>query len=115
VGTSQERQIAARFRATRLQLESLLDRARDEDSWLQPGLLSLVARKRVLAPLFVELRALSEAGELSMSVERLIESYLHIIANRLLKGAARAQETVIYSFLVRLYEGQLARARNASR
>jgi hypothetical protein len=35
-------------------------------------------------------------------------------ANRLFRSAARAQETLLYDFLARLYESQLARRKKRS-
>jgi thiopeptide-type bacteriocin biosynthesis protein len=87
----------------------LLDPARDAGSELEPGFELLAERSGRLAPIAAELREAQAQGLLTVNVADLAASYLHMHANRLLRGAARAQELVIYQFLVRLYESQLAR------
>jgi thiopeptide-type bacteriocin biosynthesis protein len=56
------------------------------------------------------LREAERSGRLSVPIEELVPSYLHMHANRVLRTAARAQETVLYDFLDRLYESEEARA-----
>ncbi len=60
-------------------------------------------------PLVAELRAIEQVGELCESIEDLAASFIHMYANRLLRSAARAQEMVLYDFLRRIYESQIAR------
>jgi thiopeptide-type bacteriocin biosynthesis protein len=104
-----EETLSARFRRERPALEALLDPARDAGSELEPGFELLAERSGRLAPIAAELREAQAQGLLTVNVADLAASYLHMHANRLLRGAARAQELVIYQFLVRLYESQLAR------
>jgi hypothetical protein len=47
---------------------------------------------------------------LSVSLDHLLWSYAHMHANRLLRGAHRAQELVLYDLLDRVYRSRLARA-----
>jgi thiopeptide-type bacteriocin biosynthesis protein len=115
VRSAQEKQVGDRYRALRLELEGLLDRGRDADSWLKQGLDALAARAQPMRELLGELREAERAGRLTTSTSDILGSYLHMLANRLLRGAARAQEMVIYSFLERLYEGQIARAKGRGR
>ncbi|MFN2488398.1 MAG: lantibiotic dehydratase [Actinomycetota bacterium] len=103
------RQIGERFRRQRPALEDLIDPVTDETSPLEPGFAILRARSERNAPLVAELRALAGAGRLSMGLEGLAPSYVHLHANRMLRSAQRAQELVLYSFLVRLYEAQVRR------
>ena len=104
------RQIGERFRAHRTSLEALLegdgiaagDRRRARASFGQH-----------IAPIAAELRRRVNAGQLRVSLADLSACYLHVHANRMLPGAARAQELVLYDFLERLYQGRLARAKAA--
>lgn len=44
----------------------------------------------------------------------LAKSYLHMHANRLLRSAQRRQEAVLYDFLARHYESEMARKRGGA-
>lgn len=103
-------QLGDKFRKERRALQNLLDRARDGDSPLAPGLEALSQRSLALAPVMQELREAGKSGELSVPIEDLASSYVHMHANRMLRSAQNAQELVLYDFLDRLYESQLARA-----
>jgi len=106
-----ERQIGDRYRSLRIELESLIGRSKDAESWLSLGLGALERRRERMRPLLAELRSAEAAGSLTSPVSEILPSYLHMLANRLLRGAARAQEMMLYTFLERLYEGQLARSK----
>jgi thiopeptide-type bacteriocin biosynthesis protein len=104
-----ERQLGDRFRALRLSLEVLLDRARDEESDLQPGFALFAERSQRLKPVGEGFRAAT--GRIGVPLEDLAGSFLHMHANRLLRSAHRAQELLLYDFLDRLYLSQHARAK----
>src|SRR5215471_12821427 len=106
-----EYQLGDKYRKERAGIEALLDPSRDEESELAPGLRLLHTRSQRLRASASELRACQSAGRLSASLPELAQSYLHMHANRMLRSAARAQELVMYDFLVRTYESRLARAR----
>jgi thiopeptide-type bacteriocin biosynthesis protein len=105
------RGLGDKYRKERAALESLLDRARDPDSDLAPGLERLARRSADNAPIIAELRATEQRGALTLPVVDLVPSYIHMHANRLIRSAQRAHELVLYDLLVRLYEGKLARER----
>jgi thiopeptide-type bacteriocin biosynthesis protein len=105
-----EHQLAARFRKERKGLEATLDPAAVVDPALAAGLEVLRRRSRSLAPATAELKACAEAGRLSVPLAHLAPSYLHMHANRMLRSAQRAQELVLYDFLVRLYQSHAARS-----
>jgi lantibiotic biosynthesis protein len=65
----------------------------------------------VVAPLGRELRALADAGQISVDVRELAMSLAHMHANRMLRSAHRAQELVLYELLDRAYSTQAARRR----
>ncbi len=64
-----------------------------------------------VVPLAAELRGHAAAGRLGVTLAELGASLVHRHATRMLRGAARAQELVLYDLLTRLYEGRRARAR----
>lgn len=104
-----ERQLGDRFRAERRALEALLDPAQEAGA-LAEGVAALRRRSVAIRPLAERLR--ERAGmDGTPALPDLAGSYLHMHANRLLRGAARAQELVLYDFLARVHESRLARAR----
>ncbi|MFN8011280.1 MAG: lantibiotic dehydratase [Holophagaceae bacterium] len=104
-----ERQLGDRFRAERKALEALLDPAQDPGP-LAEGVAALRRRSEAIRPLATRLRELAGTHG-TPALPDLAGSYLHMHANRLLRGAARAQELVLYDFLARVHESRLARAR----
>jgi thiopeptide-type bacteriocin biosynthesis protein len=106
--------LGERFRAERRALETLVDRTQDAASELAPALALFDARSNANAPIIAELRAAGDRGELGLSLPELAGSYMHMHANRLLRSAHRAHELVLYDWLARLYEGQLARTKRVS-
>jgi lantibiotic biosynthesis protein len=106
-----ERQLGDRFRKERRSLETLLDPASDGTSPLAEALAGLHRRSERLRPVGAALAEAQTAGRLELPIVALAGTYLHMHANRLLRSAARAQELVLYDFLLRLYESRLARIR----
>jgi len=106
-----QRGLGDKYRKERGPLAQLLDRSRDADSDLAPGLERLVARSEANAPIVAELRAAEQRGDLSAPLTELAPSYIHMLVNRLIRSAQRAHELVLYDLLVRLYESQVARAK----
>jgi thiopeptide-type bacteriocin biosynthesis protein len=71
-------------------------------------------RSSALAPLAVELRGAEQRGALTESVERIAGSYAHMHVNRMLRGAARVQELVLYDLLDRWYRGASRRSESSA-
>lgn len=107
VDGSFERQLGAKYRKERRELESL-------PSELAPGLAILKERSSRIAPIASALKELEAEGRLTVPIAVLASSYLHMHANRFLRSAARAHELVFYDFLTRTYESRLARSRKGS-
>lgn len=100
--------LGKKFRAERASLAKLLDPEQDEASPLAAGLEILRRSSERLAPIAAELRAAIEAGRVTVPLPALGGHYIHLHANRLLRSAQRAQESVLYFFLDRLYESREA-------
>ncbi|MEY2474393.1 MAG: lantibiotic biosynthesis protein [Actinomycetota bacterium] len=67
-------------------------------------------RSAAVAPAVAALRDAEARGLLSESVERIAGSYTHMHANRMLRGAARVQELVLYDLLDRWYRRLASRS-----
>lgn len=50
-----------------------------------------------------ELRALADEDKLSLKLEQMVKSYLHMFMNRMFISSARPQELVVYDFLDKIY------------
>lgn len=111
-GTGMKPQLSDRFRKERERLEPLLDRARDQDSPLEPGFAILQQRSLDLAPVVAELRKLEQAGRLLVPMPDLARSFVHMHVNRLLRSSQPRHELILHDFLHRLYQTQNARAAN---
>jgi len=107
-----QRGLGDKYRKERAALAGLLDRTRDADHDLSPGLERLAARSTANAPIIAELRAAEQRGALTLPIIDLVPSYIHMHVNRLIRSAQRAHEVVLYDLLVRLYESQAARSRS---
>jgi thiopeptide-type bacteriocin biosynthesis protein len=108
LGGQARRTLGERYRAERKALDELLGLEGGEEHALAPGVQLLGERSSQLAPLVERLR--SREQRLSVSLDHLLWSYAHMHANRLLRGAHRAQELVLYDLLDRMYTSRLARA-----
>jgi lantibiotic biosynthesis protein len=106
-----ERQLDAKFRAERANILTLFDSAQEAEHPLAPGLVALRERSAPMARVTAQLKELAANGTLTTTINDLAASYLHMHANRMLRGAARHQELVMYDFLRRIYESQEARQR----
>jgi hypothetical protein len=94
-------------------VEQILDPQQDADSPLAPGLEVLRERSLRMAPWVEALRGAEAGGRLTAPLAELALSYMHMFVNRVLRSAHRAQELVLYDFLVRYHESRQARARQA--
>jgi lantibiotic biosynthesis protein len=102
-----KRALGKRYRVERKALDELLDLEEGADHPLAPGVKFLRERSWRVAPLVECLRAREQ--RLSVSLDHLLWSYAHMHANRLLRGAHRAQELVLYDLLDRVYMSREAR------
>jgi thiopeptide-type bacteriocin biosynthesis protein len=108
-----EGQLGKRFRPERPALEALVAPSPSDDHPLAPGFEALAARSERLRDIARELRDRERAGRLIVPIREIAASFLHMHCNRLLRAGQRAQELVLYDWLLRLYESEAARARKA--
>ncbi|HXT71690.1 MAG TPA: lantibiotic dehydratase [Vicinamibacterales bacterium] len=109
-----KRWLGGRFRKERKRLETLFTAAR-EGALAECGgsYAALVSGSRSSSDSLARLKSASSLGQVSVSLEDLAFSLMHMQANRLLRADHRQQEFVLYDFLERLYESQIARSRSS--
>ncbi len=110
VDTATKRELGRRFREERPAIEALLADDPDPPEALRGGVAALDPRRHAWAAPIAELRTLADGGRLTVPWSRIAERTLHLHANRMLRAAQRRQECVLYDFLARLYDGEVARA-----
>ena len=109
VDAALERALGARYRQERLALEALVAPALSEDHPLA-GAAEIFAERSVrVAAGAAALRQASAEGKLSASMTALAGDFVHLHANRMLRGVSSRQELVIYDLLARLYQSRQAR------
>jgi thiopeptide-type bacteriocin biosynthesis protein len=102
--------IAGRYRGHRAAVERALSSQGFAETL--PGVdLALRRRSQEVSEVAARYRALAGLGELGRPLPDIVGSFVHMFLNRLLRGAQRAQEMVLYEYLRRGYESQLARQR----
>ncbi|MDY7230461.1 lantibiotic dehydratase [Hyalangium rubrum] len=106
-----EHRLGMRYRRERRTIEELLAPSGGPPALLRGGMEFLDRRGAQIAPIVSRLRERARSGHLSVSLEELTSSYMHMFTNRLLRAHAREQELVLYDFLSRFYDSQSARSR----
>jgi lantibiotic biosynthesis protein len=105
---------AERFRKERKTIEPLIAADYQPNApILAAGLQALQWRSKQSAPLLDVMRELQTQNRLSVSLEDIAHSVIHMFLNRVLRSSQRLQELVIYEFLARLYDSQWARRKDS--
>jgi thiopeptide-type bacteriocin biosynthesis protein len=105
------RQLGDRYRSQRSALEDALARSVPLEPPYELASVAFDQRSSRLQQAVERLRLLAKSGALTVDIQELAASYAHMHINRLIRSSQRAHELVVYDFLFRLYDGQLARTR----
>ncbi len=109
-GKATERALDARYRKERAMIASLLDVERAPS----PFRTLFERRSAIVRPIARELHGRLVDGRIPRSMEEILDAFLHMANNRLLKFPARPQELALSGLLVRAYASLAARARRTS-
>ena len=109
IGASVKQQLAGKFRAERSLLESLLDGGSDRNEQLKLVRHAFELRSTKVRQIADKLDWLAQTGALQADRCELARTFVHMHINRLLRFSPRQHECILYDFLFRLYDGQLAR------
>ena len=112
-GPGANKSLGERFRALRGALTPLIvDHSDDADEWCISAR-EIIAWRSSAAITYRDLcRTLDQNGSLTAPVSDILISLIHMQVNRLMRGAPRAIELVIYDFLRRLYHSKRTQAAN---
>lgn len=97
--------LAGRFRSERAGLERALRSGTSAGVSQREWHAVLDRRAVVVKSSALALMSLQDAGHLVVPVESILRSCLHMHVNRSLRNDGRGEETVIYDFLGRIYQG----------
>jgi thiopeptide-type bacteriocin biosynthesis protein len=105
-----DKALGERFRALRGGLNALFaDTPAQTESW-EAAARQIIARRSAVAIQYRDTcRRVEREGVLTTSISDIIGSLIHMQINRLMRGAPRAVELVIYDVLRRLYRSNRAR------
>ncbi|PCC68742.1 thiopeptide-type bacteriocin biosynthesis domain-containing protein [Nannocystis exedens] len=112
-------QVGSKYRAERAAIDALftaagacppagtsMHEANPASHPLAPCIELLERRSKHIVPIAARLRALAAEGRLAVPLSAFASSVIHLHLNRLLRGALRAQEMVLYDFLERVHESR---------
>jgi thiopeptide-type bacteriocin biosynthesis protein len=108
-------QLDTKFRNLRQDVEGILNREKDSLEDFQPVLELLEWKREQLAPLAEKLIALKEKDMLSVPLNDLMKSYLHMMLNRIFRARQRTIEMVLYSLLYKYYKSAVAKEKTKQR
>lgn len=105
-GVEQKKQLAKSFREHKSEIYASLSVQQPEDKFYQ---LYLILRKRTekIEPIIQELKKMELNGTLRVPIVDLLDSYIHMVVNRIIPESQRLHEAVIYDFLYQYYKSVL--------
>ena len=113
MNTSFQKQLGDKFRKHAKELAALLATGPEAtDHPFAPALAAFAKRSATIRPLGAQLAALAATNRLTLAPTDLVQSYIHMHVNRMIRTSARLHELVLYDLLRRHYDGVIARNRH---
>jgi lantibiotic biosynthesis protein len=103
-------QLSDKYRSEKKAIETVMDLSNDNESEMAPLFEILKIKKAGTLSVAMELRNLETSNHPEIPVDQLMDSYLHMMVNRLFKSKQRLHELVLYDILFKYYTSQKARA-----
>lgn len=102
-------QLSDKYRAQQKVIENIMNHVNDNEGEMLP-LFELLRKKREhVLPIATIMLNIEKSNLLEISKDKLMDSYLHMMCNRLFKSKQRLHELVLYYFLFKYYTSQKAR------
>ncbi|NEN23795.1 lantibiotic dehydratase [Cryomorpha ignava] len=108
-------QLDKKYRKHRSSIESILKINKENANELSLLFEFLEMKSRRIKPIAEEILSLNRKDELSMPLNDLLASYIHMLLNRLFKNKQRLHEMVLYDFMWRTYRSELARSKKLNK
>ncbi len=103
--------VGQKYRKERPLINEVMDKTKDETNEMSPLFEFLNEKSNKLKPIVNEIIELKNTTNLQVPLNDLLGSYIHMLCNRLFKSKQRIHELVIYTFLLKYYESEIARAK----
>lgn len=102
-------QLDQKHRANKKTIEQIMDSSNDPLNELSP-LIDIIKQKSIhIQPVTNAILDMDANGELQVPLADLLNSYIHMLLNRLFPSNQRLHEMVAYDFLFRYYQSSVAR------
>jgi thiopeptide-type bacteriocin biosynthesis protein len=101
------KQFNIKFREHKLMIESVLNGTMN-DEFLQKSCIHIKKRSTRLVPIIDNINRKLITNKLNINLYTLLESYIHMMLNRLFKSKNRIYEMILYDFMRRYYASELA-------
>ncbi len=107
-----KKQLDKKFREHRVEIEEVMNRENDKSSEILPLLKLLQEKKESEAATIAKILKMKGNNTLSLPLDELLSSFIHMLLNRLFKSKQRLHELVVYDFMYRHYRSAIAREKN---
>lgn len=108
-------QLSNKYRTDKKAIENVMNRFNDTNSEMAPLFELLQVKRENILPLAKTIINLEKSNNLEIPKDQLMNSYLHMMCNRLFKSKQRVHELVLYDFLCQYYISQKARKKQMSK
>ncbi len=102
-------QLSNKYRNNRKRVEDILDREKDEESDLKYAIDAIKEKSKNNQSIVIALKKMEIDGLLSVHLNSLLTSYIHMLVNRIVSANPRLHELVIYDILFTYYKSSIAR------
>jgi len=106
------KQLNDKFRGERNKIEDFMVFKKEDDLEYTPILYILEEKEKNIKNLVNEILNHKNENSLLVDINNLIQSYIHMLMNRLFKSKNRMHEMVCYDFLCRYYKSIVAKEKN---
>ncbi|OFX41325.1 MAG: hypothetical protein A2X08_15505 [Bacteroidetes bacterium GWA2_32_17] len=108
-------QLSGKYRTEKKTIENVMNRLNDNASEMAPLFKLLQEKRNKILHFTSELKNLENENKLEIPIDQLMNSYLHMMCNRLFKSKQRLHELVLYDFLCQYYTSQKARKKQITK
>ena len=102
-------QLSNKYRKEKKTIFAIMNRSKDSHSPYKPLFELLRVKSKNTTDIVTDILILDKNNKLQIPLNNLLDSYIHMLMNRLFRSKQRLHEMVIYGFLFRYYRTELAR------